>query len=145
ANDNSLTSLAEMMDGKTGEMGRRHQVDLQGFIPMGVPLLSRCVEPDRRADGRVVDQYVNPSLPGYALLPQLLELAPIGQICPEWQATFAPNLCGDGLGPVAAAGVVQHYIGVFSGEGAHRTLADAPRPTGHQNGLTRQINETAHV
>ena len=126
---------AEVLDGKGGELGGGQEIDLQRALPDGAP---RCrpagVIGDRRlglVDGRVVDQHVDPALPGERLLPERLRRRLVRQIGADKVAALGRGLrqC---LGCLPPCVVVDDDGGAAIEQRADAARADAARCAGDQ-------------
>ena len=94
--EDAAAPRAEVFDGKRGEFGGGQQIDLQRALPDGAP---RCgpaiIIGDRRlglVDGRVVDEHVDPALPGERLLPERLRRRVVREIGADKVAALGRGL-----------------------------------------------------
>ena len=130
---------AEVLDGKGGEFCGGQEIDLQRALPDGAPGSRPAgVIGDRRlglVDGRVVDQHVDPALPGKRLLPERVGRRLLSEIGTHRKAALGRGLrqC---LGCLPPCVVVDDDGGAAIEQRADAARTDAARCAGDQYHLT---------
>ena len=129
---------AKMVHGEAGELRRRDEVDLQGPPPRGAPGGGVFRPGLRLVHRRVVDQHVDPALPGARLPPERPRRVFRREIGADRAASLR-RFPRQRLGRGAMRVVMRDDRGAGLQQRADAARADSPRAAGDQNDLAVHI------